>query len=170
MPFSTSKRIHCTLVACDPEWVTVALHCVFWISTKVVYLQCSFGCYMAGVMWNCRHLSAHSVYTIQPRTSLQLYSKRYIYINTHTHRMHVLNCNLPTALLEKWPSFFTWHSSLYEVWHKTCVLTLPKAWQSSQSLWVAITATVTLNCVSVQPVPLFITHKNLISKLKKFFF
>ena len=30
---------------------------------------------------------------------------------------------------------------------------------------MVISATVTLNCVSVQPVPLFIAHKNLISKL-----
>ena len=34
----------------------------FWISTEVVYLSAG----MAGGTWNCSHLGASSVYTIQP--------------------------------------------------------------------------------------------------------
>ena len=34
--FSSSKQIHCALVVCSFEWVTVASRSVFWISVKVV--------------------------------------------------------------------------------------------------------------------------------------
>ena len=44
--------------------VTVALHSAIWISTEVVTTL--FGCYMAGVTWNCCRLGASSVYTMQP--------------------------------------------------------------------------------------------------------
>ena len=43
-----------------------------------------FGCYMAGITWNCCHLSTTSVYTIQPCTSLQCH-----FIQSHIHKMHV---------------------------------------------------------------------------------
>ena len=41
--FSTSpllEQTHCTFVACDPKWGTVAFYSAFWTSTKVVYLHC----------------------------------------------------------------------------------------------------------------------------------
>ena len=59
---------HCAVVACDSEWVSVA-----FLSTSVNYnpsgvLTLLFDCYMAAAMWSCCHLSACSVYTIQPCT------------------------------------------------------------------------------------------------------
>ena len=44
-------------------------HSAFRPVTEVVYFQ--HCCYMAGSTWNCCHLGARSVYTIQPYTSLQ---------------------------------------------------------------------------------------------------
>ena len=49
VPFSASKQTHCALVICGSEWVTVALHSVFWISTEVVYLHS----YSAVWLWHC---------------------------------------------------------------------------------------------------------------------
>ena len=43
-----------------------------------------FHCYMAGITWNCCHLSATSVYTTQPCTSLQCH-----FIQSHIHKMQV---------------------------------------------------------------------------------
>ena len=60
--FSASGPTHCTLVVCDSEWVSAALNSAFLIST--------FCCYMAGAMWNCCHLGASSLHTIQSCTSL----------------------------------------------------------------------------------------------------
>ena len=65
--FSASEQTHCPLVICNSEWVTVALHNMFWISTKVVTVL--FGCYTTSATWNCCRLGAYSVYTIQPCSS-----------------------------------------------------------------------------------------------------
>ena len=63
--FSVSEQAHWTLVACNSsERAKVSLHGSFWISTKAVCLQCCFGYYMAGAIWNCWHLGAHSVDTM----------------------------------------------------------------------------------------------------------
>ena len=72
--FCASEQTHCAVVVLDSEWVIVALHGIFSISTKVVAVL--FSCYMAGSTWNCWHLDTSSVGTIQPCTSLQChYSK-----------------------------------------------------------------------------------------------
>ena len=55
---SALKQTHCTNVACDSKWVTVAFYKTYWILTAL------FGCWMAGVTWNCCHLGTSSVYTI----------------------------------------------------------------------------------------------------------
>ena len=69
--FSASKQSHCTSVACQvTQWVTVAIHCMF-LNIHWPVVTVLFGCCMAGPMWNCCHLGARSVYTIQPCTSLQ---------------------------------------------------------------------------------------------------
>ena len=36
---SKTKQTHCTFVACDSEWATVAFHDAFWVAVKVVYSQ-----------------------------------------------------------------------------------------------------------------------------------
>lgn len=71
--FSPFTQTHWTPVM--QFWV---YHCRFtvhfWISTQMV--TALFGCYTAGAMWNCYHLPACSVDTIQLCTYLQsLYSK-----------------------------------------------------------------------------------------------
>ena len=38
--FSALEQTHCTLVACDSRWMTVAFYSTFELSTQVVYLQC----------------------------------------------------------------------------------------------------------------------------------
>ena len=93
--FSASEHTHCTLVVCDSEWVTVALHSAFWVSTEVV--TALFGCYMAGATWNCCRHGARSMHTIQPCTSLQSH-----FIWSHIRRMLVFSCNLPFALVWWW--------------------------------------------------------------------
>ena len=64
-----------------------------WISTEVV--TALFGCYMAGASWNCYHLGAISLYTIQPCTSLRCHL-----LWSHMRMMHVylaVTCHLPPA-------------------------------------------------------------------------
>ena len=58
-------------------------------------------------MWNCCHLSACSMYAIQPCTSLQCH-----FIPNNIHRVHVcFSCILPPALLAQWPRSFTCYRS-----------------------------------------------------------
>ena len=38
--FSALEHTHCAFFACGSRWATVAFYSVFWISTKVVTLQC----------------------------------------------------------------------------------------------------------------------------------
>ena len=92
----------CTLVVCDSEWATVALHCALWISTKVVTML--FSWYMAGAKWNCCCLSACSVYTMQLCTSL-------LHLKPHMWGACVFNCNLPPALLAEWQGSSTYYCS-----------------------------------------------------------
>ena len=64
--FSALEQTRCAFIACDSEKVTVAFYCAFWICAELVCLQrCLVVCYMAGATWNCCHLDAGSVYTIQ---------------------------------------------------------------------------------------------------------
>ena len=57
--FSASEQTHCALVVCDSEWVTVALHSMFLMSTEVVTVL--FSCWHGWCLWNsqvsmkCRH-------------------------------------------------------------------------------------------------------------------
>ena len=101
--FSASEQTHCTLVVCDSEWVTVALshHSAIlnihqWCAYSAVWLLHGW-CHM----WNCCLFGAHSMYTIQPCTSFQFYSK------PHTKGKCGFSCNLPSALLAEWPASFT---------------------------------------------------------------
>ena len=96
--FSALKQTHCTLDACDSEWVTSHFTayseyqlkwCTYTANSVIV-----FGCYMAGAMWNCFHLSACSVYAMQPCTSLRL---QCYFIRSHIGRMNVylaVSCHL----------------------------------------------------------------------------
>jgi len=93
--FSASKQSHCRSVACHvTQWVTVAIHWLF-LNIHWPVVTVLFGCYMAGPMWNCCHLSARSVYTIQPCTSLQCH-----FIQSHMCRGHV--CLAVTCHLHFW--------------------------------------------------------------------
>ena len=65
--FSASKQTSCALVACNSEWVTVALHGAVLISTEVVYLQCGMVVYSAMLA-----ISAHVLYT--PYSHAPVYS------------------------------------------------------------------------------------------------
>ena len=58
-------------------------------------LTALFGCCMAGATWNCCHLGTSSVYTIEPRTSLQCH-----FIQSHISRVHV--CWAVTCHLHFW--------------------------------------------------------------------
>ena len=93
--FSVTEQTHSALVICSSEWVTVALYNPFWISTNVV--TAPFSCYMAGAMWNCCHLSASSVHTIQPCTSLQCH-----FIPNHLYRVRVCLAVIVTCHLQFW--------------------------------------------------------------------
>ena len=88
--FSTSEQAHRAQVICNSEWMTGALRSVFWISIKVVTEL--FSCYMAGAMWNCCRLSAHSVYTIQPVHRVTLF-EGIIYI-CRVHLYSAVTCHL----------------------------------------------------------------------------
>ena len=96
------------------EWVTVALHSTGWIPTKTVATL--FGCYMAGAMWNCCHLSTSSVYTIQPCPSLQCH-----FIWSHIHRMHV--CIAVTCHLHFWQND----------WDHLCATVVTWGWNRDQN-------------------------------------
>ena len=87
--FFTLKQAHCTFVRCDSKWAIVAFYSMLEYSPKWCII---FGCYMAGAMWNCFHLSVCFVYTIQTCTSLQ-----YHFIHSHIRRVHVclaVTCHL----------------------------------------------------------------------------
>ena len=78
--FSTIQQTHCTFVACDSEWVTVAFCSVFWISTEVVYVQ---HCLVLTWLVQCKTaaISARFVYTLQTCTM----SHTGTCTHTHTH-------------------------------------------------------------------------------------
>ena len=65
--YSTHKHTHCAYAACDSKGVTVAFNGVFWIATKVVYIQC---CLVVTWLVPCKTTAvlAHSVCSIQPCT------------------------------------------------------------------------------------------------------
>ena len=71
-PLSSRLTHHCTLVACDFKWVTVTFYSVFLNIHRSGVLTALFGCYIAGAMWNCCHLSAFCVHhtTMHHVTSL----------------------------------------------------------------------------------------------------
>ena len=56
--FSALKQTHCPLVTCDSKCLTVTFYSAFWNIHWSGVLTALFGCYMAGSMWNCCHLSA----------------------------------------------------------------------------------------------------------------
>ena len=63
--FSNLNQTHCTVVACDSEWVTVTFYSASWISTKVVSLQ---HCLVLTWLVPCETAAVmvSFVYTIQP--------------------------------------------------------------------------------------------------------
>ena len=69
----------------------------FFSTHRSGVLTMLFGRYMAGATWNCCCLGAHSVYTIQPGTSLQCH-----FIQSHIHRAHA--CLAATCHLHFWQS------------------------------------------------------------------
>ena len=86
--FSVLEQTHCTYVTCDSEWATVSfLWCIFLISNpppKSDVLMVLFDCDMAGATWNYCRFGAHSVYTIQPCTSLHCH-----FIQSHICRVYL---------------------------------------------------------------------------------
>ena len=84
----------------------ILLQCVLNIHQSGV-LSVLFDCYVAGAMWNCCHLSAHSVYTTQPCTSLQCH-----FMQSHMCRMHL--CSAVTCHL-----YFARETRIY--FHATAV-------------------------------------------------
>ena len=101
--FCASEQTHCTVVVLDSEWVIVALHSIFSISTKVVAVL--FSCYMAGSTWNCWHLDTSSV---APYNHAPVYS---VTVRNHICRKHVFSCYPPPALLAEWLQSFTCYCS-----------------------------------------------------------
>ena len=88
--FSALKQIHCALVACDFEWVTVAFYSTFWVLPEVMYFQC---CLV--LIWlvprETAAMSAHSVYTIQ------LCIMSFYFMQSHIRRLHAwlaVTCHL----------------------------------------------------------------------------
>ena len=81
--FSALKQTHCTFVACDSKWVTAAFYSVLNVHWSGVFTAL-FGCYIAGALWNCCHLSICSMYTIQPCTM------SHHFMQSHICRVHVL--------------------------------------------------------------------------------
>ena len=77
--------------------MTEAFYSVFLNVHRSGVLTALFGCYMADTMWNYCCLNAHSVYTIQPCTSLQCH-----FVTSHLHRVHV--CLAVTCHLHFWQS------------------------------------------------------------------
>ena len=76
---------HCTLLICDLEQVTIALHSMFLNINQSCVLTALFSCYMTGTIWNCCYLGACSVYTtIQPCTTLQCH-----FLWSNMRRVHV---------------------------------------------------------------------------------
>jgi len=90
-----SLRLHSSHV-----WLSVASHIAFWIFTEMVTML--FGCYMAGTMWSCCHLSASSVYN---HTGMHQFTVS-LYLKPHTQDACVLSRNLPPALLAEWLGSF----------------------------------------------------------------
>ena len=84
---------YCAPKTCDSQWLKLFI--VFLNVHQSDVLTTLFGCYMAGAMWSYCCLSAHSVYTIQPCTSLQCH-----FIPSHLHRVHV--CLAVTCHLHFW--------------------------------------------------------------------
>ena len=72
---------------------------VYWYLSDSDTVIALFGCCMADAMWNCCHLSANSVYTIQPYTSLQCH-----FIQSHIGRVYV--CLAVTCHLHFWQNDF----------------------------------------------------------------
>ena len=103
----------------------VALHSAFLYSIhRSGILTALFG-YMASAMWNCCRLGACSLYAVQPRLQALVYDileegagKRCFYTSMHqlTRSLYskplycVFSCNLPPALLAKWPGSFLCYS------------------------------------------------------------
>ena len=66
------EQSHCTLLLCNSEWVTGALHSTILNICQSGILAALLGCYVAGNTWNCCLLSEHSV-----QFSSQVYLKPY---------------------------------------------------------------------------------------------
>ena len=88
--FSAHEHTHCAFVLCDSIWVTVAFYSAFWISTKVVYIQC---CLV--VTWlvplEAAAVLACSVCSIQPCTM------SHHFMQSQIHRVHAylaVTCHL----------------------------------------------------------------------------
>ena len=98
--FSALEQTHCTLVACDSEWVTAAFHSAFWKSTEVMYLQRWIGCRTTGATWNCCRLGAFCVHHTTMHHVTSFHAK------PHTWGSNVFKCNLPPALLSRMTGIF----------------------------------------------------------------
>ena len=82
--------------------LTVAFYSTFFLNIHLSgVLTVLFGCYIAGATYNCCCLDTPSVYIIQPCT-----------------HMHAFSCNLPSALLAKWPGSVTCYCSTMGTWYQ----------------------------------------------------
>ena len=82
--FSTLKQTLCLHVILR-EWLTFLS-----IFLKYPLKWCTYSAGMAGATWNCSHLGASSVYTIQPFTFMQshihkVYHNVYLAVTCHLH-------------------------------------------------------------------------------------
>ena len=94
--FSAFKQTNSALVAWDSEWVIITFYSTFWIYAEVLYLQCCLVVtWLVPLTWHCCCLGTHSVYTVQPRISLQCY-----FIQSRICRVHV--CLAVTCHLHFW--------------------------------------------------------------------
>ena len=100
--FSAVEHAHCADVSCSSECLTVYFYSAFFFfffSPFNIYrsgvLTALIGCCMARPAWNCCHLGARSVYTVQSSNSLQCHL-----IQSHIDRVQV--CLAGTCQLHCW--------------------------------------------------------------------
>ena len=89
------------LVACDSKLVTVAFYSAFLNTRWSGVCTALFGCYMAGVTWNCCHLGTFCVQHTAMHHVTSFHAKPYV------QSACVFSCNLPSAFLAEWPGSFT---------------------------------------------------------------
>ena len=106
------EQIHCSLVVCDSEWVTVGFYGAVLNIHQSGALTALSGSYTAGATWCCSLHGTRSVYAIQSRTSLQCHF-------TPRHIGKSMHANWRTFRHTEEGSVYTWlHPTNQKGWIK----------------------------------------------------